>query len=149
MSGRRSEFLGRGTVSMTLRCTVVHACPEYLRGDRLNYFRVPLGVNVPLTIERSIIKAPVNSVDPPPPWISLFPRANSRADVLRSQQPRGKSDGSKPRPGLGKNRRIWPHERHRNHLPIRFAGISFLRIGICCTRALRNRKRSHAVSFLV
>lgn len=30
---------------MTLRCTVVHACPEYLRGDRLNYFRVPLGVN--------------------------------------------------------------------------------------------------------
>lgn len=143
--GRRSEFLGRGTVSMTLRCTVVHACPEYLRGDRLNYFRVPLGVNDRTIDNKSARQFRRSS----PPRISLFPRANSRADVSRSQQPRGKSDGSKPRPGLGKNRRIWPHERHRNHLPIRFAGISFLRIGICCTRALRNRKRSHAVSFLV
>lgn len=142
MSGRRSEFLGRGTVSMTLRCTVVHACPEYLRGDRLNYFRVPLGVN-DRTIDNK--SARLFRRSSPPSNFSF----SARQFAGGSQQPRGKSDGSKPRPGLGKNRRIWPHERHRNHLPIRFAGISFLRIGICCTRALRNRKRSHAVSFLV
>lgn len=95
----RVEFLGRGTVSMTLRCTVVHACPEYLHGDRLNYFHVPLGVN-----DRGIDdKAPVGhqfrrgigrSV-PLPPLNFLFffffscARARIRGRIAsRSQQPR-------------------------------------------------------------
>lgn len=61
---------------MTLRCTVVHACPEYLRGDRLNYFRVPLGVNDRTIDNKSARQFRRSS----PPWISLFSRANSRAD---------------------------------------------------------------------
>lgn len=79
---------------MTLRCTVVHACPEYLRGDRLNYFRVPLGVNDRTIDNKSARQFRRSS----PPLNFSF---SARQFAGGSQQPRGKSDGSKPRPGLG------------------------------------------------